>query len=225
MYVISGIYSGRKIKSPDDKDVRPTSGRTKEAVFNMLMHTFIDADGVPLIKGARTADICCGSGALGIEALSRGAGHVSFIDHTKRHLDIVRHNITTIAGVNAPADFLNADCKTLPQTQQPYDVIFVDPPYGNGIQNTCLLSLEKRGWLHNGTLVIVETDKSDDPIFTDQWTIIRERMYGKTRVTMAMYGEKGKTFLNSQTADNDDAESNNTETDGNAFSGNGDAAI
>lgn len=188
MYVISGIYSGRKLVSKDDKDLRPTSGRTKEAVFNMLTHGDFSFEGGHALSGARVADICCGCGALGIEALSRGAAHVTFLDSSRVHLDTAARNIASLNDENVSADFVTGDCRTPPPARAPYQVIFLDPPYGKDMHNPALKALARSGWAADGTIAVIETDKKDEPAPEAPWHIVKERVYGKSRITIAVFG-------------------------------------
>lgn len=124
MRVIAGIYKGRRLKSPPSMQVRPTSDRLRETLFNVI---------TPRIEGSRFLDLCAGSGAVGIEALSRGAGHATFVDRSRKmcgliesNLDLCRIPEEQTEVVNAPAeDFL----KRIEGQSGPWDIIFFDPPY------------------------------------------------------------------------------------------------
>ncbi len=125
MRIIAGKYRGRKLKSPPSLETRPTSDRLRETLFNIL---------APRIKGARFLDLCAGSGAVGIEALSRGAAHATFVDLSRRMCELIEANLeplelgdeelkVVIAGAS---EFLRRSLKT---ESQPFDIIFYDPPY------------------------------------------------------------------------------------------------
>ena len=125
MRIISGIYRGRQLKSPPSLDVRPTSDRLRETLFNIL---------APRIDDTRFLDLCAGSGAVGIEALSRGASHATFIDRSRKICRLIEVNLdtckvpedqTTIFNLEA-SDFLH---QTLARNLEPWDIIFFDPPY------------------------------------------------------------------------------------------------
>lgn len=156
MRVIAGKYRGRNLKSPPSLQVRPTSDRLRETLFNVL---------APRIENARFLDLCAGSGAVGIEALSRGAAHVTFVDRSRKtsaliasNLELCRISTTESIVVSAEAaDFLD---RTIKQPQEPWDIIFFDPPYADDY----LPVLERIGshvetLLAGDGLVIVEHDK------------------------------------------------------------------
>ena len=121
MQIIAGIHKGRKLFTPTDKGVRPTASKMREAVFNILTN-------MNAIEDAKVVDLCCGTGALGIEAISRGAKLVVFIDGSNQHLQLARANIEQIKE-NDKAIFLRANAENLPKANQKFDLIFLDPPY------------------------------------------------------------------------------------------------
>lgn len=152
MRIIAGSYKNRKLCVPEDDSVRPTSARMREAMFNILMHG--EFGGAQVI-GARVADICCGTGALGFEALSRGAAHCSFVDASKKSLALVEKTSAHF-GALAQCTLLHHDATSLPQASSPYELIFADPPYSVNILPNMLASLRARGWLKSGTLLVAE---------------------------------------------------------------------
>src|SRR5689334_7859880 len=117
--LIAGVWRGRLIEAPSGMDVRPTADRTRESLFNRLVHAF-PAEAFTL-AGARVADLCAGSGALGLEALSRGAADVTFVDQSQAALSLLRHNVAAL-GAEDRATILSADARALPRSVRPCDL-------------------------------------------------------------------------------------------------------
>lgn len=150
MRIIAGQYKGRRLKTLDGLHVRPTSDRLRETVFNILM---------PRIEGARFADICAGSGALGIEALSRGAHEVVFIENNRRAAQIISENLQH-CGIAAGVRVINRDALTalkyLGEKQVQFDICYLDPPYDAQLYSPILWVLAKQPLLAENGLVVVE---------------------------------------------------------------------
>ena len=167
MRIVSGAFKGRRIVTPKDQNVRPTSDRTRESLFNILAHGLAEWDGE--LEGASVVDLFCGTGALGLEALSRGATHVTLIDNAVSVLSTVRKNSSL--GINAARQttILKMDATMLAPppraAQAPCTIAFLDPPYGTGWALPALGSLKARGWLSSGGLAVAElgADESLDP--------------------------------------------------------------
>lgn len=156
MRIIAGIYRGRQLKSPPSAQTRPTSDRLRETLFNVL---------APRIKGARFLDLCAGTGAVGIEALSRGAEHVTFVDKSRRMCSLIEANTSALGidqtefeAVNANAtDYLRRHAK---KERGPFDIIFFDPPYAADYEVVLSLIAEhRRQLLSDEGIVIVEHHK------------------------------------------------------------------
>jgi len=175
MRLVGGYLRGRRLEAPAGRDIRPTSDRTREAIFNILAH----ADWAPDIEGARVLDAFCGTGALGLEALSRGAGHAVFMDQGREALDLVRRNIAAL-GVDDRGTVLRADATRPPRAQTACTLIFLDPPYGKGLVPTALTALKERGWCSPDAVAVVETGLEDPLEFAAER--LDERVYGDTRV-------------------------------------------
>lgn len=180
MRIIAGQYRGRKLQTLPDESIRPTSSRSRESLFNILMHRFKE-DGTSLLTNARFADICCGSGAIGIEALSRGASDVTFVDHKSASLDITRRNIEAL-GLSHQAELLQYDVGTLPKTARPYTIIFTDPPYQSGLLPVIAERALNQGWLDAQTLFITEQQKREAPFEHASFLLTDERTYGNARL-------------------------------------------
>src|SRR5437588_2600848 len=124
MRIIAGRYRGRKLKSPPSPQTRPTSDRLRETLFNIL---------APQIDGARFLDLCAGSGAVGIEALSRGAAHVTFVDQSRKMCTLIEASLDALNVDEGEADVVGFEASEFlrrrPKNTRPFDLIFFDPPY------------------------------------------------------------------------------------------------
>ncbi len=168
MRVIAGTLGGRKLESPDGVSIRPTSDRVREAVFNTLF-------GMIDIEGARVVDLFSGSGALGIEALSRGAGHCTFVDDAAASVRLIRANLTGL-GLADRSDVVQADAITWARRAGRADVVLADPPYGYGAIGDLADAVE-------ADLLVVE---SGGPIeLGERWRVAKDRTYGTTVVVYA----------------------------------------
>ncbi len=168
MRVISGSARGRKIVVPDGTHTRPTADRVREAMFNSLYS--LDA-----VEGAVVLDLFAGSGALGIEALSRGAAHVTFVESDRHALAAIRENLDTL-GFADVSTVVAGDGLAHIACSGHYDLVMLDPPYGFD-QWDELLSL-----VHDAD-VVIESDREVE--LPDSWRVHRERRYGSTVVTLA----------------------------------------
>lgn len=172
MRIIAGKYRGRKLKTPPSLQTRPTSDRLRETLFNIL---------APRIEGARFLDLCAGTGAVGIEALSRGAAHVTFVDQSRKMCALIEANVQALkideeefeivtAGAKQflarHAKQINAPTLTvglLPRPARPFDIIFFDPPYAADYEAVMeYLGAQTRGLLAKDGLVMVEHQKKRD---------------------------------------------------------------
>ena len=176
MRIIAGQWRGRKLASPADDSVRPTSDRVREAVFSMI--------GARLggFSGLRVADIFSGSGALGLEALSRGASHATFVDAARTSCRLVEQNAATL-GAKAQVHVLNRPATNLAPATEPFDLLFMDPPYGKGLVAPTLAQLLQQGWVAADALVVVETPREEE-ITDPAWEVVRTALYGATRITL-----------------------------------------
>ncbi|CAO3422358.1 16S rRNA (guanine(966)-N(2))-methyltransferase RsmD [Azospirillum doebereinerae] len=185
MRIVGGRHRGRRLAAPDGRDTRPTTDRTREAVFNILAH----ADWAPDFEGTVVVDAFCGTGALGLEALSRGAAGCSFLDTGRAALDAVRANVATL-GEEASATVLRADATRPPPARQPCGIVFCDPPYAKGLAPLALSALARAGWLADGALAVVEVGEGDALPPPDGFTLVDERRYGDTRVVFLTFAAR-----------------------------------
>jgi 16S rRNA (guanine966-N2)-methyltransferase len=192
MRIVAGRHRGRVLEAPDDASVRPTSDRVRENLFNILAHGLLTADGVSPLVGALVLDACAGSGALGLEALSRGAAHAVFLDQDLAALRSIERNVaslkeqarTTLVQADAVKPPLPSKVRGNPVART---LLFLDPPYGSGLATPALGALAKAGWLAPGALAVVELEGSDPFEVLEGFTLEDERSYGKTRVVFARY--------------------------------------
>lgn len=176
MRIIAGKYGGRKIHLPSGRDIRPTSDKVRGAIFNALVSR-------GLVDGAVVLDGFCGSGALGLEALSRGAAGCTFIDKSRASLDLAQKAAGEF-GVTA-AEFLLRDVTTLgprPENVLPATLIFLDPPYEQNLAMPALKNLHDQGWLADGAMIVVEVEKRFSGEIPAPYQIADEKLYGETRI-------------------------------------------
>lgn len=179
MRIVAGSHRGRTLLAPPGDAIRPTRDRIREAVFNILAHAAW-ADDSPLV-GARVLDAFCGSGALGLEALSRGAASAVFLDSNPAALDCARANAATLRE-EARATFVRADALKPPPARTPATLAFLDPPYAKGLIEPALTALAATGWFAPGAIVVAESDSRDAVTVPDEFETVDERTYGHTTV-------------------------------------------
>lgn len=156
MRVVGGKFKGRSLSAPSSTAIRPTSDRLRETLFNILAHSFDNC-----IEEARVLDLFAGTGALGIEALSRGASFCLFVDQSVEARGLIRNNIESL-GLTGVTKLFKRDATNLGPigTLEPFDLIFCDPPYGKNLTEAALHSTSSGGWLKQGALIVVEEGKS-----------------------------------------------------------------
>ena len=178
MRVIGGVYRGRRISAPAGFDVRPTSDRLRETLFNII---------APQIEGSRFLDICAGSGAVGIEALSRGASSVTFIDRSRRACAVIESNLATL-GVTSNATIINREAvsalKRLARDAAKFDIVFFDPPYASEIYSQVMRRLAASGLLNPQAIVITEHRAKTPPAAEfEGLRVFREVKQGESALT------------------------------------------
>jgi 16S rRNA (guanine966-N2)-methyltransferase len=180
--IIGGVWRGRLIEAPADDAIRPTTDRVRESLFNRLMH---GAGGTGFaLSGARVADVFAGTGAMGLEALSRGAAHVTFIERDMTAAALIRRNIATLAAEDR-VSVMSADATNLPRAVLAHDLALLDPPYGTGLAAPAMLSLARQGWVRPGGIVTVEMDAGEVPPEVAGYRFIDRREAG--RIAVALY--------------------------------------
>ena len=173
MRVITGSARGRKLISPQGKDVRPTSDMVKESIFIILQND---------VTGARVLDLFAGSGQLGIEALSRGAAYCVFIDSAKSSLEIIRKNLE-ITSLESNSKVAMMEAKTFLSTNKDkFDIVLLDPPYNQGIVEDLLPLIEAQ--MSPLGVIVCETDSKETlPDSTGEFTRKKEYRYGRIKLT------------------------------------------
>lgn len=182
MRIVGGAFRGKKLGLPKDQRIRPTSDRTREALFNILGHDphFHRPDGV-LPIGARVLDVFAGSGALGLEALSRGASHVTFLDNHPDSLALLRQN-SQMFGVLRQTDILSRDGTDPGGAATPYDLVLMDPPYNLGLAPPSLKALLGGSWLTDKAALVLELAAKEPFDCPEGFDVIKERKYGAARL-------------------------------------------
>jgi 16S rRNA (guanine966-N2)-methyltransferase len=176
MRIVGGEFRGRPLATPRTEAIRPTSDRTREAVFNMLAHRFPEK-----LDGARVLDLFAGTGALGLEALSRGASYGVFIEESAEGRGLIRTNVEAF-GLTGRTKIFRRDATALGEagTIASFDLIFADPPYGKGLGERALQSAKSGGWLGAGALCIVEETAAAPFDAGPGFRVLDERSYGET---------------------------------------------
>ncbi len=178
MRVIAGEFRGRKLDSFEGMDIRPTSDRVKESLFNILSEKVINCSFLDLFGG---------TGNVGIEALSRGAKQVVFVDSSLKSIKILKSNLDKISKSDS-AEVYNTDydnaIKRLGQDNRKFDIIFIDPPYNKDMAQNALVHIDRSGILEDDGVIIVEHDSKDImPEQSGGLLKFREKLYGSTKLT------------------------------------------
>jgi 16S rRNA (guanine966-N2)-methyltransferase len=179
MRIIAGRHRGRRLAPPPGLGVRPTSDRAREALFDILAHgRFGDR---PVYEEASVLDAFAGTGAFGLEALSRGARHAFFLEKDPTARQTLAVNVATL-GETTRATLLAADALHPPRASEPCTLAFLDPPYGQGLAAPALAALNEAGWLAPGALVVVEVAARESFAPPEGFTLLDERRYGAARL-------------------------------------------
>ena len=174
MRIVAGEWRGRKLAAPKGDATRPTADRTRETLFNML------ASRVGSFEGLTVADLFAGSGALGLEALSRGAASCLFAEQDPAALDTIRANVATL-GARDRTDVRRGSVMELAPASVPYDLLLLDPPYGTGAVGVALDRLQRLGWIGPATWIAGETG-ADEEVAVKGLEVDAERKVGKAKL-------------------------------------------
>jgi 16S rRNA (guanine966-N2)-methyltransferase len=176
MRVVGGRLKGRSIAAPTSRDIRPTADRLRESIFNILIHAYDNP-----IEGARVLDLFAGTGALGIEAISRGAAFTLFVDNGAEARALLRNNVEALA-LGGVSKVYRRDATDLgpAHPMQPFSLAFLDPPYGKGLADKALASLRDGGWLVPGALAVVEEAKTAGFAAPEGFEELERRAYDDT---------------------------------------------
>jgi 16S rRNA (guanine966-N2)-methyltransferase len=162
--------------------VRPTSDRARESLFNILEHGKLATGGLSPVREAKVLDCFCGTGALGLEALSRGAASAVFLDSDTAALRLAKANAQAL-GETGRSLFLQGDARTPPRVTVPCTLVFMDPPYGENLVGPALEGLANAGWFAPAAIAVVETATRDDVVPPPGFEAVDERRYGKAKLT------------------------------------------
>ena len=188
MRIVGGKHRGRRIAAPEGHAVRPTSDRARESLFNILQHGNFTIDGTSPLVGAHVLDVFAGSGALGLEALSRGAAHLTCIENSATARAALRANAKAL-GETARVTVVQADATKSPTTAgPPCRLVLMDPPYRSGLAAPALTALAERGWLAAGAICVVEISAAESLETPAGFTPLDERRYGKAKLVFLRYG-------------------------------------
>ncbi len=184
MRIVGGRLKGRSIASPASRDIRPTADRLRELLFNILIHAYDDP-----IGGARVLDLFAGTGALGIEAISRGAKFALFVDNGAEARALMRNNVEAL-GLGGVTKVYRRDATQLGPAHpvEPFSLVFLDPPYAMGLADKALASLRDGGWLTPGALLIVEEAKAAAFTAPESFEELERRAYDDTELVFLRAG-------------------------------------
>jgi 16S rRNA (guanine966-N2)-methyltransferase len=179
MRIVGGRLGGRTLAAPESQNIRPTSDRLRESLFNILAHGHGDP-----ITGARVLDLFAGTGALGLEAISRGAAFALFIDDGAEARALIRQNVEAL-GLGGVTRVFRRDATRLGAVHpnEPFGLVFLDPPYRKGLAERALVSLRDGGWLAPGALVVVEEAVDAEFAAVQGFAEIERRRYDDTEFT------------------------------------------
>jgi 16S rRNA (guanine966-N2)-methyltransferase len=191
MRVVGGEFRGRTLASPKAgaAGIRPTTDRTRESLFNILMHRWPEK-----LDGTRMLELFAGTGAVGIEAVSRGAAFVLFIEQSAEGRGLIRSNVEAFA-LQGRTKLFRRDATRMGEigTMEPFDLVFADPPYGKGLAERALGSLRDGGWLKPGALVVVEEAASAGFNSPQGFALADTRDFGDTRMYFMICEGDGQT--------------------------------
>lgn len=183
MRIVGGEFRGRNLATPKSNAIRPTIDRTRESLFNILSHAHPG-----LLDGTRVLDLFAGTGAVGLEAISRGCRSALFVENSVEGRSLLWENIEAL-GLHGRARILRRDATSLGHhgNVEPFHIVFADPPYGQGLGEKALSAAHSGGWLEPGALAILE-ERADvevalDPVFH----FVEDRLFGDTRIRFFEY--------------------------------------
>ncbi|MCH9808934.1 MAG: 16S rRNA (guanine(966)-N(2))-methyltransferase RsmD [Alphaproteobacteria bacterium] len=184
MRIVGGRLRGRSLATPKGHKTRPTSDRVREAIFNVLAHS----PDAPPLEGARVIDLFAGTGALGLEAISRGANYALFVEDNASARALIQQNIETF-GLQGNTRIFRRDATKLgpASSRDKYTFAFLDPPYARGLGLSALTALSDGGWLLDGALIVLEEHSGQDIDLPPGYRLLDCRTYSDTSVTFASY--------------------------------------
>lgn len=183
MRIVGGKYKGRAIAAPKSNDIRPTKDRTRESLFNILTHSYSDH-----LEGGRILELFAGTGAVGVEALSRGAEYVLFVETSIEGRGLLRQNIDNLSLQGCTRVFRRDATKLGPRgTVEKFDILFADPPYARGLGEKAIISAADHDWLNEGAAVILEEHSAIEPKLDDRFKLHDTRSFGEAQMWFYTY--------------------------------------
>jgi 16S rRNA (guanine966-N2)-methyltransferase len=181
--IVGGEFRGRSLATPKSNDIRPTSDRTRESLFNIIGHVYPQA-----LDGARVMDVFAGTGAVGLEAVSRGCKSALFVENGVEGRGLLWENIDSL-GLHGRTRILRRDATNLGPSNniEPFDFLFADPPYGKGLGEKAMLSAHAGNWLAPGALAILEERADINPVVDPVFKLLESRTFGDTRMDFFRY--------------------------------------
>jgi 16S rRNA (guanine966-N2)-methyltransferase len=181
--IVGGEFRGRPLAVPKSNEIRPTADRTRESLFNILSHAYPDA-----IDGTRMMDLFAGTGAVGLEAASRGCRHVLFVESSVEGRGLLWENIDSL-GLHGRTRMLRRDATDLGSVGnlEPFDMLFADPPYGKGLGEKAFAAAANGGWLVPGALAILEERADVVVSVPSSYMFLEERTFGDSKMHFFRY--------------------------------------
>jgi 16S rRNA (guanine966-N2)-methyltransferase len=186
MRIVAGRHRGRALATPPGDAIRPTSDRARQSLFNILEHGAPAKSGL-VIRDATVLDVFCGTGALGLEALSRGAAKAILVDSDAAAITLARANAMALGEI-ANVSLRQLDATRPGPAKEAATLAFLDPPYGKGLATPALAALAAQGWLAPGAIVVVETATKEDLALPPGFAPLDERRYGKAKLQFLKFG-------------------------------------
>jgi 16S rRNA (guanine966-N2)-methyltransferase len=183
MRIVGGRLRGRSLKAPASPAIRPTADRLRESLFNILIHAYGDP-----VSGARVIDLFAGTGALGLEAISRGAAFALFVDDGAAARALIRANVEAL-GLGGVTRIFRRDAAKLGPAHpvEPFSLAFLDPPYGKGLAEAALVAARDGGWLTGDALAVVEEAAEAAFAAPDRYTELERRRYDDTELVFLRF--------------------------------------
>lgn len=187
MRIVAGRFKGRPLAGPRTEAIRPTSDRLREALFNVLTHAYDDP-----VAGARVLDLFAGTGAMGLEAVSRGAAFALLVDNGAEARGVIRANVDALGAAGLTRIFRRDATRLGPaKPLEPFSLVFCDPPYGKGLGERALASARDGGWLAPDALVVLEEASSSPVVPPEGFRLLEERQYGDSKVLVLRFDTGG----------------------------------
>ena len=178
MRIVGGEYRGRPLAAPKSGAIRPTTDRTRESLFNILSHSYAES-----LNATRVLDLFSGTGALGVEALSRGARYCLFVEESAEGRGLLRENVEALS-LQGKTRIFRRDATDLGPAGpiEPFDLVFADPPYGRGLGERALECAAENGWLASGALIVLEEAATANVSLPGHFSLLESRPYGESLI-------------------------------------------